>query len=328
MEPTISVKGLCKNYGEFCAVQGISFEVQPGEVYCLLGPNGAGKTTTTEILEGYRERTSGDVHVLGFDPAVGGRPFRERIGIVLQECGVQENLTVSELFTMYASYYPRRLATSEVIELVGLDAKERSQVRELSGGQRRRLDVGLALVSDPDVIFLDEPTTGFDPAARRASWSTFRNLSELGKTVLLTTHFMDEAEALADRIAVIVGGQIVAEGEAATLGGRDRARAHLTAELSGDHAQHALPDFADATVTVEGDRLTVDCVDATAAAHTLTNWAADNRVGVDRLTITRPSLEDVYLQLTAEHVDTRTPVGVTEHNGTEPSDTAAEEVSR
>ena len=223
---------------------------------------------------------------------------------MLQECGVQEDLTVAEVFEMYGRYYPRQLATSDVIRLVELDAKATDRVRHLSGGQRRRLDVGLALVGDPDLIFLDEPTTGFDPAARRHSWSTFRALSELGKTVLLTTHFMDEAQALADRIAVVVGGRIAAEGTPDQLGGRDRAATLIEATLPEDLAV-PLPDFGPATVALDGHHLHVECADGVTATQRLTAWALDHEIPLANFTVAQPSLEDIYLALTNDVEDTR-----------------------
>src|SRR5919197_3542575 len=223
MQYAIEIDGLRKAYGDVEAVRGISFSVAPGEVFCLLGPNGAGKTTTTEILEGYRARTAGDVRVLGHDPEHGERALRERVGIVLQEAAAQAELTVAEVLTMYGRYYPRTRAVSELVGLVGLKGKEDARVKLLSGGQKRRLDLALALVGDPDVLFLDEPTTGFDPSARRQAWSTIKELCALGKTVFLTTHFMDEAQALADRVAVMVEGRIVALGTPPEIGGRDAA---------------------------------------------------------------------------------------------------------
>ncbi len=301
----IEVHHLKKRYGAYTAVRDISFTVAVGEVFCLLGPNGAGKTTTTEILEGYRDRTAGDVHVLGFDPARGERRMRERMGIVLQECGVQDDLTVAEVFEMYGRYYPRRLSATDVIRLVELDAKTTDRVRSLSGGQRRRLDVGLALIGDPDVIFLDEPTTGFDPSARRHSWSTFRTLCDLGKTVLLTTHFMDEAEALADRIAVVAAGEIVAEGTPATLGGRDRATARITATLPAHLEPSALPEFASAQVALHGSELEIRSSDLPGVLHRLTSWAINAGISLDDLDVHRPSLEDIYLELTSEITDPR-----------------------
>ena len=301
MSPVIEVHHLVKTYGTFAALHDISFTVERGEVMCLLGPNGAGKTTTTEILEGYRDRTSGDVRVLGFDPGRHERAFRERIGIVLQECGVQDNLTVGEVLDMYGSYAPQRLATAEVIRLVELEAKVDDRVRHLSGGQRRRLDVGLAIVGDPEVIFLDEPTTGFDPAARRASWSMIRSLAELGKTVLLTTHFMDEAQALADRIAVVAGGRIIAEGTPETLGGRDRQHTVVEASLPCGIGADQLPDFGNASVELHDRTLRIEAADGIRATHTLTDWALSTGVTLGRLSVSQPSLEDIYLTLTTSH---------------------------
>ena len=222
MQSAIEIDGLRKAYGDVEAVRDISFSVAAGEVFCLLGPNGAGKTTTTEILEGYRARSAGEVRVLGHDPEDGERALRERVGIVLQEAAAQAELTVAEVLTMYGRYYPRRRPAGELVELVGLAGKESQRVKLLSGGQRRRLDLALALVGDPDLLFLDEPTTGFDPSARRQAWTTIKDLCALGKTVFLTTHFMDEAQALADRVAVMVDGRIVALGTP----GRDRRPRH------------------------------------------------------------------------------------------------------
>jgi ABC-2 type transport system ATP-binding protein len=215
----IAVRDLRKSYGELEAVRSISFEVQEGEVFGLLGPNGAGKTTTVEILEGYRKRDAGEVKVLGTDPAEAGGDWRERIGVVLQSSAMYETLTVSEMLAVFAGYFRKPRPVNEVVELVGLDEKRDDRVRLLSGGQRRRLDLGLALVGDPELIFLDEPTTGFDPGARRRAWETIRGLRSLGKTILLTTHYLDEAEQLADRVAVLRHGEIVASGAPAELTG-------------------------------------------------------------------------------------------------------------
>src|SRR3954452_23040939 len=251
MQSAIEIDGLRKAYGDVEAVRDISFSVAAGEVFCLLGPNGAGKTTTTEILEGYRARSAGDVRVLGHDPEDGERALRERVGIVLQEAAAQAELTVTEVLTMYGRYYPRRRPARELVELVGLVGKEDQRVKLLSGGQRRRLDLALALVGDPDLIFLDEPTTGFDPSARRAAWTTIRNLCALGKTVFLTTHFMDEAQTLADRIAVMRAGEIVAAGTPAEIGGRDEAPLELRFSLPAGVEAADLPAL-DARVSVEG----------------------------------------------------------------------------
>ena len=223
----VEVRGLVKTYGSLRAVDGIDLTIEKGEVFSLLGPNGAGKTTTVEILEGHRESYDGSVQVLGFDPAAGGREFRERIGIVLQESAVEPELTVTEVLDVYGDVFPRRRPTGELIELVGLEEKSSARVKTLSGGQQRRLELALGLVGDPDLVFLDEPTTGFDPSARRQAWSIVENLAGLGKTILLTTHYMDEAQFLADRIAVIAAGSIVAEGTPDTLGGREQAEATI-----------------------------------------------------------------------------------------------------
>jgi ABC-2 type transport system ATP-binding protein len=298
MSPAIEVQHLQKSYGAFTAVRDVSFAVEAGEVMCLLGPNGAGKTTTCEILEGYRSRTGGDVRVLGFDPEHHERAMLERIGIVPQEGGAHADLTVGEVLSMYASYWPRPLPVDRVISLVELDAKVGDRVGNLSGGQRRRLDVGLALIGDPELIFLDEPTTGFDPAARRSSWSMVRSLTELGKTVLLTTHFMDEAEALADRIIVMSSGRIVAEGTPATLGGRDRHQAVITAQLPTDVDPSSLPTLNAESVRLVGTRLTIETFDAARSTHELTSWSLATGAELIDLTISRPSLEDIYLELT------------------------------
>src|SRR5256885_2342405 len=232
-ERVVEVHDLRKSYGELEAVRGISFDVDRGEVFAMLGPNGAGKTTTTEILEGYRTRSAGDVKVLGYDPARRERALKERVGIVLQSTGIDPFLTVTETIEMYAGYYPSRRPTAEVIEVVGLTEKRDTRVNRLSGGQQRRLDVAIALAGDPELLFLDEPTTGLDPAARRGAWEVGKNLAGLGRTIFLTTHYMDEAQYLADRVAVIAAGSIVAQGPPASLGGRDMAativRFHLPA---------------------------------------------------------------------------------------------------
>jgi ABC-2 type transport system ATP-binding protein len=232
--PAVLVRDLRKSYGEVAAARGVGFEVAKGEVFCLLGPNGAGKTTTVEILEGYRTRTGGEVTVLGMDPADGKRELRERVGIVLQQCGVQSDLTVAELIEMYGRYHARRRPVDELVELVELTEKRDVRAKNLSGGQRRRLDLALALVGDPDLVFLDEPTTGFDPAARRQAWSTIRSLCELGKTIFLTTHYMDEAQFLANRVAVMRAGEIIAFGRPDEIGGRDLRPAEVRFVLPPD----------------------------------------------------------------------------------------------
>ena len=276
----IEVNGLRKSYGDFEAVRGVDFGIEEGEVFGLLGPNGAGKTTTVEILEGYRPRDSGEVRVLGHDPAAPGRDFRERIGVVLQQSDLWGNLTVREMHAMFAGYYGRSRDVDEVIALVGLDEKRDARAKTLSGGQKRRLDLGIALVGDPDLIFLDEPTTGFDPAARRAAWDMIRNLRSLGKTVLLTTHYLDEAEQLADRVAVMREGRIVRVGtpsELTTVG--------LETEIR--YRQN-------------GDDVLVRTAEPTRVLAELTAAAVARGEELDGLEVRRPTLEEVYLSLTAE----------------------------
>jgi ABC-2 type transport system ATP-binding protein len=290
----IDVKGLRKSYGDFEAVKGIDIHVDRGEVFALLGPNGAGKTTTAEILEGFRERTAGDVEVLGYDPADRAVDLRRRIGIVLQSTGVDPYLTVRETIEMYAGYYPKPRSVDEVIEVVGLEEKRDARVDKLSGGQHRRLDVAIGLAGDPELLFLDEPTTGFDPSARRLAWEMIKNLTALGKTVFLTTHFMDEAQYLAGRVAVIARGEIVAEGPPSTLGGRDTMRTVIRFRLA-DHLE-AVPPLGQ--VTTGDGTFEVHVDDATEALHELTGWALDHRTRFERMEVTQPTLEDVYLELT------------------------------
>jgi len=292
----ITVTGLRKSYGSIEAVKGISFEVAPGEVFALLGPNGAGKTTTVEILEGYRGRDAGAVSVLGTDPARGGVRLRERIGIVLQECGIEELLTVGEVVDRQAGYYPTPRPVGEVIGLVGLDDKMEARVRTLSGGQRRRLDLALALVGDPDLIFLDEPTTGFDPAARRHAWDLVKRLCDLGKTIFLTTHYMEEAQYLADRVAVIAAGRLVAQGTPESIGGRDTGSARIRFMLPDDLPLSALPLPA----RREDTHVLIEAAEPARALHVLTGWALDRGVDLQGLTVSRRSLEDVYLELVGQ----------------------------
>jgi ABC-2 type transport system ATP-binding protein len=294
----IEVSELRKSYGSFEAVGGVSFSVEPGEVFCLLGPNGAGKTTITEILEGYRSRNSGAVSVLGFDPAGGPRALRERVGIVLQSCGVQRDLTVAELIDMYGRYHDKRRSAQELIDLVELDAKSDTLARELSGGQRRRLDLALALVGDPDLVFLDEPTTGFDPHARRQAWTTIRSLCSLGKTIFLTTHFMDEAQTLADRVAVMRTGTIVATDRPDQIGGRELRATEIRFHLAQGEAATELPDLGEAQISRDGTLVVVQTHDAVRAAAAITNWSIENGVDLVNFSVTQPTLEDIYLELT------------------------------
>jgi ABC-2 type transport system ATP-binding protein len=290
----VSVRGLTKSYEGTPAVRGVDFDINKGEIFALLGPNGAGKTTTVEILEGYRSRDGGEIDVLGFDPGKHAERIRPRIGIVLQSTGIDRYLTVRETVAMYASFYPHPRSVEEVISLVGLDEKRASRVLKLSGGQQRRLDVAIALAGDPDLLFLDEPTTGFDPSARREAWEIVKNLAALGKTVLLTTHYMDEAQYLANRVAVIAAGTIVATGTPQTIGGRDSSRATVRfrlgagAELPGAFGARPLGDGA----------MEIAPTDLTRAIHEITGWALEHDVPLESLDIVRPSLEDIYLELT------------------------------
>ena len=276
----IAVSGLRKSYGRHEVLHGISFRVEAGEVFALLGPNGAGKTTTVEILEGYRRRDAGDVRVLGEDPGRAGARFRSRIGIVLQSSAVYHLLTVREILALFAGYYPRPRKPEEVIALVGLEGSRDARVRTLSGGQLRRLDLALALIGDPELIFLDEPTTGFDPAARRQAWETFRGLRALGRSILLTTHYMEEAERLADRLAILREGEIVA-------GGSPR-------ELLAGHAG------VEIRYRLNGREIIVDTDEPTRVLHELTSDALANGTELEGLEVHRRSLEDVYLELTRE----------------------------
>jgi ABC-2 type transport system ATP-binding protein len=300
----ISVRRLTKDYGATRAVDGVGFEIASGEIFALLGPNGAGKTSVLEILEGFRARTSGDVTVLGVDPGHGDQRWRERIGIVLQESQPDPGLTVREAVSLYAGYYERPRPVSETLERVGLENNANQLATALSGGQRRRLDVALALVGDPDLLFLDEPTTGFDPSARRAAWAMIEDLRGTGTTIVLTTHYLDEAERLADRIAVMVAGRIVAEGTPATLGGRDRADAVIRFRL-GTANDTALPEALQARA--ERDRSgdvtlrTPAPLDDLAA---LAAWSREHGIAVTDLDVRRPQLEDVYLELTQSTAET------------------------
>ncbi|MDQ4058111.1 MAG: ABC transporter ATP-binding protein [Actinomycetota bacterium] len=294
----IDVRGLRKSYRDVEAVRGIDLHVDTGEVFALLGPNGAGKTTAVEILEGYRKRDAGDVDVLGHDPQRAERSLKERIGIVLQETSVDHYYTVREVVELYGGYYPNPLPVDEVIEVVGLTEKRDERIKRLSGGQQRRLDVALGLAGDPELLFLDEPTTGFDPGARRNAWEMIRNLQGLGKTILLTTHYMDEAQNLADRVAVLVRGRIVAEGPPGAIGGRDIAGTRISFSLPNDS-----PPLAPALMESfrpEGDKLVVETDKPTRLLHELTGWALHHRLDLLSLDVSRPTLEDVYLRLAGE----------------------------
>jgi ABC-2 type transport system ATP-binding protein len=277
--PVISIRGLRKSYGDLEAVRGIDLEVQVGEIFAFLGPNGAGKTTTVEILEGYRKRSGGEVSVLGEDPERAGRGWRQRIGIVLQSCRLDPYLTVRESLALYAGYYDAPRPVEETIELVGLSDKAGARTKSLSGGQQRRLDVGMALIGDPELLFLDEPTTGFDPSARRQAWETIAGLRELGKTVFLTTHYMDEAQRLADQVAIIAGGEVVARGTPEALGDRDSQPARITYRR-------------------EGEEVSVETLTPVKTLNELTNRALEQGIELEGLEVRRPSLEDVYLELT------------------------------
>jgi ABC-2 type transport system ATP-binding protein len=296
-EPVINVHGLRKSYGDHEVVRGIDLEVARGEVFAFLGPNGAGKTTTVEILEGYRSRDAGEVSVLSDDPATADRRWRTRVGLVLQLCTMPAELTVRELVELYAGYYPRPRPATETIELVGLTEQCDARTRALSGGQLRRLDVALALVGDPELVFLDEPTTGFDPVARHHAWEVIASLRDLGKTIFLTTHYMDEAQALADRVAVIVAGEIVAEGTPETLGGRDRAMSDISFALPAGTALCELPDELSSVARLSNGRVHIDALEPARLLYALTRWALEHDQDLGELTVARPTLEDVYLQL-------------------------------
>jgi ABC-2 type transport system ATP-binding protein len=295
----ITVRGLTKHYGDLKAVDGIDLTIEDGEVFALLGPNGAGKSTSVEIMEGHRIRTSGAVEVLGFDPANGGRAFRERIGIVLQQTALERELEVAEVIATYAGLYPRQRDVDEVIRIVGLDEKRTARIKTLSGGQQRRLELALGIIGDPDLIFLDEPTTGFDPSARRQAWELIDNLRTLGKTILLTTHYMDEAQNLADRVAVIARGRIVAEGTPESIGGRAEREATISFLVDGE-SRDQLPAEARSGLDESTGIVTVRTPNPTAVLNRLTGWAVERGVELKGLSVERPSLEDVYLQLTEE----------------------------
>jgi ABC-2 type transport system ATP-binding protein len=292
----VQVRGLVKSYSGVRALMGVDLNIERGQIFALLGPNGAGKTTTVEILEGYRRRDGGTVHVLGVDPGLERSLLKPRIGIVLQSTGVERYLTVRETIAMYSRCYPSPRPVDEVIHLVGLAGKAGERVLRLSGGQQRRLDMAVALAGDPELLFLDEPTTGFDPAARHEAWEVVKNLASLGKTILLTTHYMDEAQSLADRVAVIAGGRVIAEGTPNSLGQRDRAQARIRFRLPSGTAlpaQLGTPIDLDGYVELRADQ-------PEALLHRLTGWALETGTVLEGLEVSRPTLEDVYLSLTTD----------------------------
>ena len=298
--PAVSVRGLQKRYGDFAALGGVDLEIGHGEVFALLGPNGAGKTTMVEILEGFRTRTAGEVVVLDADPAAAGPDWRARVGVVLQSSGQFDQLSVQEVVSHFASFYPSPMDIGRVIGLVGLEGKRTARCESLSGGQKRRVDLALALIGDPELIFLDEPTTGFDPAARRQAWDVIRDLTSLGKTVVLTTHYLDEAEALAGRVGVLIAGEMAAIATPRELGGRAGAEARVTFSVTPQLAGAALPTLAGEVVRDDGF-YTIHTETPTAVVTALADWAKG--LGCDEvpgLAVARPSLEDVYLAMIAE----------------------------
>lgn len=301
-EPVISIRGLRKSYDGLEAVKGIDLEVGREEVFAVLGPNGAGKTTTVEILEGYRDRDAGEVSVLGVDPALPTTAWREQIGIVLQNTTLEPVLTVEESLRQYAGYYRNPRSVDEVIALVGLQEQAGTRARKLSGGQQRRLDVGIALIGDPELLFLDEPTTGFDPSARRQAWEMIAGLRELGKTVLLTTHYMEEAQFLADRVAIISDGRIVALDTPDNLGDRDQLPTTISFVVPGNTVLPNLPDPGAVQIggeTGTGERMVrISSREPVSDLNRITAWAIEQGFELEQLEVRRPSLEDVYLELT------------------------------
>ncbi len=296
----ISVNGLRKSYGDVEAVRGVDLHVDEGEIFAFLGPNGAGKTTTISVLEGYLARDAGEVSVLGLDPAEADRDWRGRVGFVLQECRMEPLLSVRETVELYAGYYERPRSVAETIEQVGLIDKADARAGRLSGGQQRRLDVAIALIGDPELLFLDEPTTGFDPSARRQAWDVIAGLKHLGKTVMLTTHYMDEAQALADRVAVIVAGRIVAAGTPDDVGGRASAATQISFGLPASVSVSELPRGAERVDSGPSGRYLIRSADPVRDLNELTGWALRRGVELSWLEVHQPSLEDVYLELTGE----------------------------
>jgi ABC-2 type transport system ATP-binding protein len=304
MTGAIEVVDLRKSYGTFEALRGINFSVAAGESVALLGPNGAGKSSTVEILEGYRRPTSGRVSVLGVDPSGNGSELRTRIGIVLQEAGFPPELTVVELINAWRRFFADPMSTEEVLVAVGLEDRRDVRAKSLSGGEHRRLDLALALTGKPELLFLDEPTTGFDPAARRAAWELIENMVSRGMTLMLTSHYLDEAQRLADRILIVNHGEIVAEGTPDQIGGRRSAAGTVTFDLPGSTTASDLPPFAhDASVDVAGRTVRVTATDLVAASHAVTTWALEHNLELAGFQVTRPSLEDIYLSIIGEGGD-------------------------
>jgi ABC-2 type transport system ATP-binding protein len=297
-EAAISVRGLRKAYGRQEAVRGIDFEVERGEVFGFLGPNGAGKTTTIEILEGYRDRTGGDVSVLGVDPGRSDRAWRNRVGLVLQECQLDPTLTVRETLSLYASFYTDPRPVDEIISLVGLEDKRDARLGTLSGGQKRRADVGVGIVGNPELVFLDEPTTGFDPSARRSAWNMIEGLKGLGKTIFLTTHYMDEAQHLADRVVILRDGEIVAQGKPDELGASLGSTSEVRFRMPGGVAVDQLETVVHEKLTASGSEVSFRAENAQKALFELTGWAERQHIQLDDIEVQRPTLEDIFLQLT------------------------------
>jgi ABC-2 type transport system ATP-binding protein len=299
-EPAITVRGLRKAYGTHEAVRGIDFEVERGEVFGFLGPNGAGKTTTIEILEGYRPRTGGDVSVLGVDPQHPTRAWRNRVGLVLQECQLDPTLTVRETLSMYASFYESPRDVDEIVSLVGLDDKRDARLGTLSGGQKRRADVGVGIIGDPELVFLDEPTTGFDPSARRGAWNMIEGLKDLGKTIFLTTHYMDEAQHLADRVVILRQGELVAQGKPDELGDTMSKASEVRFRLPAGVTVDQLKTVIHEELSTSGSEVSFRTETAQQALYHLTGWAERHHVQLQDIEVQRPTLEDIFLQLTAE----------------------------
>ena len=299
-ELAISVRDLHKSYGTDEAVRGVDLDIAVGEIFGFLGPNGAGKSTTIEILEGYRKRTRGEAWVLGADPGRPTRAWRERIGLVLQDSQLEPTLTVRETVAMFSDFYPKPRPVDDTIELVGLKEKRDARIGTLSGGQRRRADVAVAIVGDPELIFLDEPTTGFDPGARREAWNMIEGLQSLGKTIFLTTHYMDEAQHLADRVAILAAGRIVARGRPEELGGATEQAAVIRFRLPDGVTVEHLRSAAQAPVEIAGSEASIQSEDPQAVLYRLLSWAEREGCKLEALEVSRPSLEDVFLQLTGD----------------------------